>query len=262
MPGLVLWNTPTEVVIRLTSAALDLFDQHSIFCDHQINDGPRRWKVGDVLRFQPDLEVEPYVGFLAGNDLCPIGAFSYSHSGLPATASLGRYCSISWNVRPSSWQHPVAAVTTSLATCNPHVRFVRAAYRELGIDKLKTVPTPQRPYPKLGNDVWVGQDVLLMSGITIGDGAIVAAGSVVTKDVPPYAIVGGAPAKLIRWRHPPEIIAALQELAWWRYNLADLQDLDFADPARFVAQLAVRAASLEPWTPTKLHLWDAVRQID
>lgn len=71
----------------------------------------------------------------------------------------------------------------------------------------------------IGNDVWIGARSLIMDGVTIGDGAIVAAGSVVVKDVPPYAIVGGAPAKIIKYRFPEEMIERLLEIKWW--NLTD-----------------------------------------
>ncbi|MBV1775351.1 Vat family streptogramin A O-acetyltransferase [Burkholderiaceae bacterium DAT-1] len=67
----------------------------------------------------------------------------------------------------------------------------------------------------IGNDVWIGYDSLIMPGVTIGHGAIVSSRSVVTADVPPYAIVGGNPARIIRMRFPEETIAQLQEIAWW-----------------------------------------------
>ncbi len=69
----------------------------------------------------------------------------------------------------------------------------------------------------IGNDVWIGTRSIILSGVTIGDGAIIAAGSVVTRDVPPFEIHGGNPAKLIKRRHPPEIAAALQDIAWWNW---------------------------------------------
>ena len=71
----------------------------------------------------------------------------------------------------------------------------------------------------VGNDVWIGSRSIVMDGVHIGDGAIVAAGSVVTKDVPPYAIVGGAPAKIIKYRFSEEMIKRLLEIKWW--NLPD-----------------------------------------
>jgi hypothetical protein len=144
-------------------------------------------------------------------------------------------------------------------TCNPNPIFVRTAIADQGLTRLKFVPSPQKRPPVIGNDVWIGADVTLMAGITVGDGAILATGSVVTRDVEPYAIVGGAPAKWIRWRHPPEIAAALQELAWWRYSLADLQDLDFAHPASFIEHLSSRVGALEQWTPKPLHLWQEIQ---
>lgn len=67
----------------------------------------------------------------------------------------------------------------------------------------------------IGNDVWIGAKATIMDGVTIGDGAIVAACSVVTKDVPPYAIVGGCPAKVIKFRFSPEVIKRLLEVRWW-----------------------------------------------
>jgi acetyltransferase-like isoleucine patch superfamily enzyme len=75
----------------------------------------------------------------------------------------------------------------------------------------------------IGNDVWIGSDVTVKHGITIGDGAVVATGAAVVKDVPPYAIVGGVPAKVIKYRHSPELRAALIESQWWCWPVAALQ---------------------------------------
>ncbi|OKH11966.1 chloramphenicol acetyltransferase [Fischerella major NIES-592] len=71
----------------------------------------------------------------------------------------------------------------------------------------------------IGNDVWIGYEAVIMPGVKIGDGAIVAAKSVVVKDVPPYAVVGGNPASLLRQRFPDEIINALLEVAWWKWDI-------------------------------------------
>lgn len=70
----------------------------------------------------------------------------------------------------------------------------------------------------IGNDVWIGNDVTILGGVRIGNGAVVAAGSVVVKDIPPYAIVGGNPAKIIKYRFPEDIIEKLQRIAWWNWN--------------------------------------------
>ena len=67
----------------------------------------------------------------------------------------------------------------------------------------------------IGNDVWIGHSAIILSGVTIGDGAVIGAGAVVTKDVEPYAIVGGNPAKLIKYRFKPERIAYFLDLKWW-----------------------------------------------
>ena len=87
----------------------------------------------------------------------------------------------------------------------------------------------------VGNDVWIGHNAAIMPGVKIGHGAIVAAASVVVHDVPPYAIVGGNPAGLIRMRFPEEITAELLELAWWNWPIdkieAKLPALESADLA-------------------------------
>jgi acetyltransferase-like isoleucine patch superfamily enzyme len=80
---------------------------------------------------------------------------------------------------------------------------------------------PGYPHTKgdvtVGNDVWIGQDALILSGVTIGDGAVVGARSTVARDVEPYTICAGNPARLIRPRFPPQTIAALRRLAWWNW---------------------------------------------
>jgi acetyltransferase-like isoleucine patch superfamily enzyme len=75
------------------------------------------------------------------------------------------------------------------------------------------------PITYIGHDVWIGAKAILKTGVTIGNGAIVAAGAVVTSDVAPYSIVGGIPAKLIRYRFEPHEIAKLQAMNWWDKDL-------------------------------------------
>lgn len=90
----------------------------------------------------------------------------------------------------------------------------------------------------IGNDVWIADGVLVLSGVRIGDGAVVAAGAVVNKDVPPYAVVGGVPARIIRMRFPPDIVAALLRIAWWDWPVeginSELKALCDSDVAGFV----------------------------
>lgn len=76
----------------------------------------------------------------------------------------------------------------------------------------------------IGNDVWIGLDAIVLSGITIGDGAVVSAGAVVTKDVPPYAIVGGNPAKIIAYRFSEEQIKDLLKIKWWNMDTKKIKD--------------------------------------
>jgi acetyltransferase-like isoleucine patch superfamily enzyme len=70
----------------------------------------------------------------------------------------------------------------------------------------------------IGNDVWIGMDAVILPGVAIGDGAVIGANAVVTKDVPPYAVVGGVPAKVMRYRFPKDTIARLLALRWWDWS--------------------------------------------
>ena len=143
-----------------------------------------------------------------------MGYGSYIGGNSVINAKIGRYSSIAYNVRTVSGNHPSSIFVST------HPAFFSVA-KQAGFTYVsenffeETVYAEGKYKTVIGNDVWIGANVLIMSGVHIGDGAIVAAGAVVTKDVEPYTVVGGVPAKTIRKRFNDEQIDFLIRFRWW-----------------------------------------------
>lgn len=123
---------------------------------------------------------------------------------------VGKYCQIGGYVAMHGTNHPIKYPTT----------YINKKLFGGELSQLK-----QSKPIKICNDVWIGHGAIILGGVTIGNGAIVAAGAVVTKDIPAYAIVGGNPAKILKYRFSEEIISELQGLKWWDKNDIELEQL-------------------------------------
>jgi len=115
---------------------------------------------------------------------------------------------------------------------------------------------PVADYVNIGSDVWIGDGAFIRSGVTIGDGAVVAARAVVNRDVPPYAIVAGVPAKVIRYRFSDQIIERMQRLQWWRYSIADFASCPFNDIERALGYMEEKLPTLHPHQPAMVTIAD------
>lgn len=157
---------------------------------------------------------------------CKLGRYSFinSHTVIYPHSSVGRYCSIARNVEIGVANHPTGFLST-------HTFQYSLSYfpRLPGYAQIRRRTWRSHPPTLIGNDVWVGAKAIVRAGVTVGDGAIIASGSVVTKNVAPYAIVGGVPAKLIRYRFSQDLIKKLLLVKWWELEVADLDGLPFDD---------------------------------
>ncbi|MDB5987565.1 MAG: antibiotic acetyltransferase [Nevskia sp.] len=179
-----------------------------------------------------------------------LGVFTYINgyqSGSLYSCEVGRYCSIAEEVmlgapeHPSDWlsSHPFAFTRREYLP-----KFYKLPeFERLAPDGSEPTPFLQPAKTYFGHDVWIGAGVFVKRGVRIGDGAIVAARAVVTRDVAPYAIVAGLPAKTIRLRFPESIVERLLKLQWWRYDLAPHKhDVDFSKIEATLDLLETRAA--------------------
>lgn len=146
-----------------------------------------------------------------------------------ATLKIGAYCSIAPGVK-------------ILLGGEHHIEYITTYPFSLLLDEARHLPG--YPYNKgdvtIGNDVWIGQDAMILSGVNVGDGAVIAARSVVTRDVANYSVVAGDPARHIKFRFSQETIDALLRIAWWDWPAAEIRKawplLQSPDVDRFIAQ--------------------------
>ena len=131
-------------------------------------------------------------------------------------SEIGHFCSIANDVHIGLAKHTLNYLSTSLIFTEK-----KNGTGHSWISKSCFVPSERTI---IGNDVWIGYRAMIKGGIKVGDGAIIGAGSMVTKNVPPYAIFAGVPAKIIRYRFSQDIIKELEQLKWWNWNEKDLKE--------------------------------------
>lgn len=168
---------------------------------------------------------------------CIVGRYTYGYQKLlqdfPLAIKIGRYCSINDTARICN-NHSIECVTTHpLLDYRQFYSWDKQESRKKYLEKYGThfnnVPFQDSSIRKnepvvIGNDVWIGANVVILPGVHIGDGAVLAAGAVITKDVEPYAIVGGVPAKLIRYRFSEEIIDKFLKIQWWDWTIEKIEE--------------------------------------
>jgi len=190
-----------------------------------------------------------------------VGAFTYfCPTGTFLNAEIGRYCSVADGVQIGMTRHPHDWLTTSPISYMEFGRF-QAHFEDAYPGWERAMPQHDydlRPRTVIGNDVWIGTNAWIKDGLTVGDGAIIAAHAVVTHDVPPYAIVGGNPARIIRYRFPDAMIERLLAVRWWRYNILEFGGFDVRNVETCVADLeeTIATGGLDPFEPGFVNIVD------
>lgn len=232
--------------ITVNQKLLNTLEKSNIFqARYKINKNTEyfnRFKIGDKIACPINTCIEEYTSFAHGLRLYSAGSFSSLASSLPLGSSTGRYTSLATGFREMGYRHPIESVCMNAISYDfgrEHLSAYIKNYEEKNgtiIRKRVPTPQPQKAPITIGNDVWIGANVSISGGITIGNGAVIASNSIVTKDVEPYSLVAGIPAKHKKYRFPENIIQGLEEIKWWEYELGDIYKagLSFARPSEFI----------------------------
>jgi acetyltransferase-like isoleucine patch superfamily enzyme len=190
-----------------------------------------------------------------------MGAFSYAVSGYYFGVKIGRYTSIGEEVQIGRGSHPITWASTSPLFYQPH-RFVLDQERVEAAGFTFNAPEQHASITTIGNDVYIGHGAFIGQGVTVGDGAVIGAYAVVTKDVPPYAVVVGNPATIVKLRYPAATIARMQRVAWWQYAFWNLSRAPVAEPEAFLDHVEKQIdKGIKPYAPTPLNLGELARSV-
>lgn len=171
-----------------------------------------------------------------------MGRYSYiGHDSQITDTKIGAFCSISDHVYIGGAEHPMDWVSTSPVFQD--VKYISGSAKRFAKFELQPPKITE-----IGNDVWIGHNVTIKQGVTIGDGAVVGSNALVTKDVPPYAVVGGIPAKVLKFRFDEEIIALLLKSRWWEMDEKELSEYAclIKDPRAFIESISKDANASNP----------------
>ncbi len=158
-----------------------------------------------------------------------MGRYSYiGKNNSVANTTIGSFCSIASYCAIGGGAHPLNMVSTS-----PVFYQGRNGFNK----HFSSIPAEVNKKVEIGNDVWIGEAVFINDGVKIGTGAVIGAHSVVTKDVPPYAIIAGAPAKILRYRFDEDTIQRLLDSKWWEWSDERLAMEDFSSPEKLLASI-------------------------
>ena len=212
--------------------------------------GKQKLEIGQRLIFRESVKVGTSFGIYAGNFIPSIGSYSFSHSPFFELIpfEIGNYVSIGEEVSSFGFEHPM----DNLGTSPLFYQENRNLFNRVHINRSKK--TIHDKGIVISNDVWIGRGARLKRGINIGNGAVVGAGSIVTKNVPDYAVVGGNPAKIIKYRFHENIIERLMETKWWNLPLEELSKVDFNWPILKILETFEESNSFDFKTPLKKTL--------
>lgn len=242
----IIAETGRHIRLQVTEQVREIFGRH------RISFGSEALTSIQSIEFPKSAVIEPYCHWTSATRLNTMGSFSYCMS-TRFLGSVGRYCSIADQAATFGARHAVEHVTTAGFATKEQRQSFRWAWDELLGPEHRpiTMSVPTRAVPVVEHDVWIGQECLIGRGITLHTGCVVGAGAVVTKDVPPYAIVGGAPARVIRYRFSDVVCARLLASRWWELHPRHVILPDLKDPERFLARIET-ARDLERYAPPPL----------